>query len=82
MKKILYIIGLFITCFVGINYCSAASVSVSSKTNNLVVGNTVTVSVTVSSDVAAWDFTVGYEGNLLSNHAFGSHLRFGCRYQN
>ena len=65
MKKILYIIGLFITCFVGINYCSAASVSVSSKTNNLVVGNTVTVSVTVSSDVAAWDFTVGYDSSKL-----------------
>lgn len=65
MKKVLYIISLFVLFFVGINNCNAASISVSSNSSNVVVGNTVKVTVTVSSDVAAWDFTIGYDSNKL-----------------
>jgi hypothetical protein len=63
-NKIIFLSILF-TCFLGINKVDAASVSVSSNSSYITVGNTFTVSITVSSDVEAWDFSIGYDTSKL-----------------
>ena len=58
MKKIIFIITLIFTFFIGFNVVNAASVSLAASTKNVVVGNTFTVNVTVSNDAAAWDLVL------------------------
>ena len=67
--------------FVGVNKVNAASASVSVKLNKstVIVGNTVTATVTVSSGTAlgSWQFDVGYDSSLLqltSSSFGGAHV--------
>ena len=62
MKKILF--AILITFCLGMVRVNAASVSLSSSTN-VVVGNTFTVTATVSSDTEGWDFSIGYDTSKL-----------------
>lgn len=64
-KKYILIISLFFTYFFGIINVNAASVSVSSTSNNVIVGNKIKVTINISDDVAAWDFSVGYDTSKL-----------------
>ena len=64
MKKGLLSLAVIFAFFFAFNSVDAASVSVSAP-KTAVVGNTFTVNVTVSSDVAAWDFSIGYDKSKL-----------------
>ena len=64
MKKHSYLLIFLFSFFLGINNTNAASISVTSS-NTAVVGNNVTVSITLSKDVEAWDFIVGYDSSKL-----------------
>lgn len=64
MKKIRYLVFLLIIASFS-NKVYAASISVSSSSNTAVVGNTISVFITISSDVEAWDFLVGYDTSKL-----------------
>ena len=64
MKKGLLSLAVIFAFFFAFNSVDAASVSVSAP-KTAVVGNTFTVNVTVSSDVAAWDFSIGYDNSKL-----------------
>ncbi len=64
MKKGLLSLAVIFAFFFAFNNVDAASVSVSAP-KTAVVGNTFTVNVTVSSDVAAWDFSIGYDNSKL-----------------
>lgn len=72
-----FIISLLLVCFFGIDSIKAASVSISSGSNNVVVGNNINVSITVSSDAEAWDFSVGYDTSKL--RVVSSNLEAGMR---
>ena len=75
MKKIKYILLIFISLILS-DDVQAASVSIS--TNNFaVVGSTIKARVTISSDIASWEFSVGYDKSKLrfvSSNLFGSTL--------
>lgn len=77
IKKYLFSTILFLTCFLAIPNIKAASVSVYSRSNNVIVGNNVTVTVTVSADAEAWDFSVGYDTSKL--RVVSSNLEAGMR---
>lgn len=78
MKKIYFGLVLFISCFLfGCIKVNAASVSVSSNSSNIIVGNNFTVTVSVSSDVEAWDFSIGYDTSKL--RVVSSSLESGMR---
>ncbi|MBQ2946731.1 MAG: cadherin-like beta sandwich domain-containing protein [Bacilli bacterium] len=72
MKKYIKIFSLVITLFLSIfllnTSIKAASATISVKSNNsVVVGNTVKVTVTLSSSssLGSWDFSIGYDTSLL-----------------
>ena len=68
MKKIIsFLITLISIFFINVTVKAAnATISITGN-NSAVVGNTVTVSVTVSSatSLGSWDFTVGYDTSKL-----------------
>lgn len=64
MKKIKYILCMLLFLVFTQNV-SAASISVATSSSVVVVGNSVTAYFTLSSDVDAWDFTVGYDTSKL-----------------
>lgn len=72
MKKIIKIFSLSLTFFLSIfilnTSIKAASATISVKSNSsVVVGNTVKVTVTLSSSTSlgSWDFSIGYDTSLL-----------------
>ena len=68
MKKFLGIMVFIIMMFLSINIVKAASATISITGNNTaVVGNTFTVTVTLSSGqpLGSWDFSIGYDTSLL-----------------
>lgn len=72
MKKCVKVLGILVTIFVSTMIFSsnikAASATISVRSNSsAVVGNNVTVTVTVSSaaPLGSWDFTIGYDTSLL-----------------
>lgn len=72
MKKYIKLFSLSITLFLSIfllnTSIKAASATISVKSNNsVVVGNTVKVTVTLSSSssLGSWDFSIGYDTSLL-----------------
>lgn len=72
MKKIIKIFSLSLTLFLSVfllnTNIKAASATISVKSNNSVVaGNTLKVTVTLSSSssLGSWDFTIGYDTSLL-----------------
>lgn len=76
MKKIKYIILLFLLCLIPTFKVDAASanISVTSSKSQVIVGETVTVTVKVSSSAAlgSWSFDVSHSSNLtLTNSSFG-----------
>lgn len=77
MKKIRYILYTFIAFSCFFRGVDAASVSIYSSSNTVVVGNSFNVSVTVSSDAAAWDFSVGYDSSKL--RVVSANLESGMR---
>lgn len=64
MKKYSYLLILLFGFYLSINNVKAASISVTSS-NTTVVGNNITVNITLSNDVEAWDFIVGYDSSKL-----------------
>lgn len=78
-NKIIFLSILF-TCFLWVSKVDAASVSVSSNSSYITVGNTFTVSIGISSDVEAWDFSVGYDNSRL--RVISSNLENGMRSVN
>ena len=64
IKKILFSLVAGISLLYADNII-AGSISIYSSNNVVVVGNSVTVTVKVSSDVEAWDFTIGYDTSKL-----------------
>ena len=72
MKKFIKLFSLSLTLFLSIfllnTSIKAASATISVKSNNsVVVGNTVKVTVTLSSSssLGSWDFSIGYDTSLL-----------------
>lgn len=65
MKKFKYYLITLILSLTVIPTAKAANISVSTSSNFVVVGNNVTAYVNLSSDVEAWDFTVGYDTSRL-----------------
>lgn len=72
MKKYIKLFSFFITLFLSVfllnTSIKAASATISVKSNNsVVVGNTVKVTVTLSSSssLGSWDFSIGYDTSLL-----------------
>lgn len=73
IKKSIKILGLALIfglfSFIGVNKASAASASISVRLNrsSVIVGNTVTATVTISSSTAigSWQFDVGYDSSRL-----------------
>lgn len=72
MKKIIKIFSLSLTLFLSVfilnTSIKAASATISVKSNSsVVVGNTVKVTVTLSSSTSlgSWDFSIGYDTSLL-----------------
>lgn len=76
-RKYFLIISLFLTYFFGMLNVNAASVSVSSKSSNVIVGNNITVTISVSNDAEAWDFSVGYDTSKL--RVISADLEAGMR---
>ncbi len=72
MKNILRKVSIFVALLFALGltevYAATGSVRVSSSTSNAVVGNTFTVTVTVSSNEAlgAWQYSLNYNSNLFS----------------
>ena len=64
MKKGLLSLAVIFAFFFAFDNVNAASVSVSAP-KTAVAGNTFTVNVTVSSDVSAWEFSIGYDSSKL-----------------
>ena len=73
-KEFSFVIVLLISLFLGINSVNAASasISVSANTKTVVVGNSVKVTVTVSSPYSAnksglgsWEYCISYDTNVL-----------------
>ena len=68
MKKIFNIFAIVISIFLINNRVKAANATISvSGSNSAVVGNTITVNVTLSSpsSLGSWDFSVGYDTSKL-----------------
>ena len=72
MKKYIKLFSLSLTLFLSIfllnTSIKAASATISVKSNSsVVVGNTVKVTVTLSSSssLGSWDFSIGYDTSLL-----------------
>ena len=72
MKKSIKYLSFIVTILLSIIFCnsivSAKSATISVKSNNTaVVGNNITVTVTLSSSdsLGSWDFTIGYDTSLL-----------------
>src|SRR5574344_2199823 len=70
MKKFIFSIFVFATSMLLATNVEAASasISVSSNKSRAVVGSTINVTVTISSSTAfaGWDYTLGYDNNILS----------------
>ncbi len=77
IKFLMLILLINVVSFVGLNKVSAASASISVKLSKstVIVGSTVTATVTVSSSTAlgSWQFDVGYDSSRLqlTNSSFG-----------
>jgi len=76
MKKIKYLIFTFILCLIPIYSASAANatIAVTSNKSRVIVGETITVTVKISSSEAlgSWKFDVSHSNNLsLSSSSFG-----------
>lgn len=65
MKKIKYLLFIVFVGIIGLNYCYAASLSVSSSKKTVVVGSTVTVTVNASG-AAGWEYCINYDSSVLS----------------
>lgn len=74
VKYLVYTVVLFMLLAFKVD---AASVSISSSAGTVVVGNNFTINVTVSSDVEAWDFSIGYDTSKL--RLVSSGLETGMR---
>jgi len=77
MKKIRYILYTFIAFSCFFRGVDAASVSIYSSSNTVVVGNTFNVSVSVSNDADTWDFTIGFDSSKL--RVVSANLESGMR---
>ncbi len=67
MKKIKYFIFLLGVCLLGLGTVSAASISMKSNKNTVVVGSTVKVTVSVSgSDADGWEYCLNYDSSAFS----------------
>ena len=68
IKKALFVLTLLFSLALFNNKVSASNSTISVKSNNTaIVGNNITVTVTLSSSssLGSWDFTVGYDTSLL-----------------
>ena len=72
MKKIKYFVYLLIIFTMGIGFVNAASFSVKTNKTTVVVGNSVSVTVSVSgSDAAGWEYCLNYDKSMfdLTSHS-------------
>ena len=65
MKKIKYLLFVVFIGIIGLNYCYAASLSVSANKKTVVVGSTVTVTVNASG-ADGWEYCIDYDSSILS----------------
>ena len=65
MKKIKYIIFIFMIMFIGIGFSNAASLKVTANKTTVVVGNTVTITVSASG-ADGWEYCLKYDTNVFT----------------
>lgn len=68
MKKLKYLLIGFFFLFVGVVEAEAASLSVTSSATNVVVGNTITVTVKMntSGGAAGWEYCLNYDNSVFT----------------
>ena len=77
MKKVKFLLfGLFLFVF-GTGFVSAASLSVSRNKSMVVVGNTVTITVTASG-AAGWEYCLNYDSSIFSLSSSNSDTGGAC----
>lgn len=86
MKKVIKIIlGIIISMFICTNvYAKSASISVSTSSSQIIVGNTVKVTVTVSSteSLGAWEYTLNYDKSIFSLVSSNVDLHYAAAANN
>lgn len=66
MNKIKYILSFILLFFVSLSFVDAASFSLSTNKNTVVVGNTVKITVSVNGgDAAGWEYCLNYDASVF-----------------
>ena len=80
MKKIFKYFIAVVTLFTFITKVNAAgaTISVNTSASQIIVGNNITVTVTISSSspLGSWEYNLNYDKNIFSFHSQASQLCF------
>lgn len=77
MKKIKYLLFFLLFSIMGVNYVDAASLSLSANKSTVVVGNTVTVTVSASG-AAGWEYCLSYDSSIFELTSTNSDTGGAC----
>lgn len=79
MKRLKYLLSLGLLFFLGISFVDAASFSIKANKSTVVVGNTVTITVSVSgSDAFGWEYCLNYDTSVFSLSSANSDTGGKC----